>query len=212
MGYSVKEIYYTLQGEGIQAGMPAVFVRFAGCNFWNGRLADRSSAICDFCDTDFVGTDGPGGGSFATANALLESILAHFPKLEQNRMVVFTGGEPLLQLDESLISALNLANIRIAIETNGSIQAPAGIDWIAVSPKSLTEFNQLSGSELKLVFPSKISPEQVAHLEFEHFLLSPKWVECEKQRSEFLQQAISYCKENPLWRLSVQQHKYWNIP
>lgn len=212
MAYSVKEMYYTLQGEGIQAGMPAVFVRFAGCNFWNGRQEDRSSAVCNFCDTDFVGTDGPGGGSFSSAEELLESILGHFPNIEQNRMVVFTGGEPLLQLDDNLIAKLKSADVRISIETNGSIKAPAGIDWIAVSPKSLSQFEQLSGTELKLVFPSTVSPEQVAHLDFDYFLLSPKWVECQKQRQEFLQQAISYCKNNPQWRLSVQQHKYWDIP
>lgn len=212
MAYSIKEIYYTLQGEGINAGRPAVFLRFTGCNFWNGLDKDRSSSLCTFCDTDFIGTDGPGGARFSTAEEVTTAVVSHWPNTESAPFVVCTGGEPLLQLDETLITALHNKNCKIAIETNGSIKAPKGIDWITVSPKSTNQFVQKSGDELKLVFPSAITPDEINELDFNHFLLSPLWVESAPERIQHLEEVINYCKRNPQWRLSTQQHKYWDIP
>jgi 7-carboxy-7-deazaguanine synthase len=211
--YSIKEIYYTLQGEGIQAGSPAVFLRFSGCNLWNGKEDDRESSVCTFCDTDFIGTNGPGGGVFKSPEELAIAVATFWPvNMECNRLVVCTGGEPLLQLDTPLIEALHQHGFRIAIETNGSLPVPLNIDWVTVSPKSKDRFVQKSGDEFKLVFPSNIHPDEVDNLDFRHFLLSPKWVDDSIERSEFLNRAIRYCKDNPKWRLSVQQHKYWDIP
>jgi 7-carboxy-7-deazaguanine synthase len=210
--YSVKEIFYTLQGEGVQAGTPAVFLRFSGCNFWNGKEEDRERSVCTFCDTDFTGTDGAGGGVFTSAWQLADAVLEAWPKdNSSNRMVVCTGGEPLLQLDEPLISALHEKEFRISIETNGSIRVPEGIDWVAVSPKSLDKLVQTSGDELKLVYPNEIDPREVIHLDFEYFLLSPKWVNSPDETKIHINQVIEYCKHNPEWRLSIQQHKIWGI-
>ncbi|MCL4141680.1 UNVERIFIED_CONTAM: hypothetical protein GTU68_015193 [Idotea baltica] len=212
MSYSVKEIYYTIQGEGINAGRPAVFLRFSGCNFWNGLEKDREAAICNFCDTDFIGTDGVGGAKFSNAKELAAEVIKHWPKSVSKPFVVCTGGEPLLQLDTPLIEALHAKSFSIAIETNGSIEAPDGIDWITVSPKCEAHFIQRSGNEFKLVYPTIISPDKLENLSFDHYLLSPLWVEAPAERKDYLKQAINYCKGNPKWRLSVQQHKYWNIP
>ncbi len=212
MSYSVKEIYYTLQGEGAQAGRPAVFCRFAGCNLWSGREADRAKAICQFCDTDFVGTDGPGGGKFPDAEFLANAILAKWPAGNFNRhpFVVFTGGEPLLQLDAALVDACHSLNIEIAVETNGTILPPENIDWVCVSPKAGSEFILHQGDELKLVFPqANAMPERFAALDFKHFLLQPMdGPDIEKNT----RLAMTYCLENPQWRLSLQTHKILNIP
>ncbi len=212
MTYAVKEIYYTLQGEGAHTGRPAVFCRFAGCNLWTGREADRAKAICSFCDTDFVGTNGPGGGKFATAEALAEAVLAHWPAGANGTrpFVVCTGGEPLLQLDAALVAAFHARNIEIAIETNGTRLPPAGIDWICVSPKAGADFVLQSGNELKLVYPQpEAPPERFEHLDFEHFFLQPMDGP-EVERNTRL--AIAYCLKHPRWRLSLQTHKLLNIP
>ncbi|HXG68816.1 MAG TPA: 7-carboxy-7-deazaguanine synthase, partial [Blastocatellia bacterium] len=177
MSYSVKEIYYTLQGEGANTGRAAVFCRFAGCNLWTGREADRASAVCQFCDTDFVGTDGPGGGRFQSAAELADAVAAAWPASDSPRahpLVVCTGGEPLLQMDEALIKAFHARGFEIAIETNGTIRPPAGVDWICVSPKAGAELVLTAGHELKLVFPQQgAEPERFAHLDFQHFFLQP---------------------------------------
>ena len=211
MTYSVKEIYFTLQGEGAHTGRPAVFLRFAGCNLWSGRERDRAAAVCRFCDTDFVGTDGPGGGKFVTPQALAEAIEAAWPGGEANRYVVCTGGEPLLQLDTAAIDALHAVGFEIGVETNGTIAAPEGIDWLCVSPKAGAEVLQTSGNELKLVYPqieTEAQPERFASLEFEHFFLQP----CDDpRRQENTQKAISYCLEHPQWKLSLQTHKIIGI-
>lgn len=212
MSYSVKEIYYTLQGEGAQAGRPAVFCRFAGCNLWTGREADRTRAICQFCDTDFVGTDGPGGGKFPEASSLAAAILAKWPASNFNRhpFVVFTGGEPLLQLDAALVDACHSLNIEIAVETNGTILPPENIDWVCVSPKAGSEFILHKGDELKLVFPqTNAMPEKFAELDFKHFLLQPMDGPDIEENTRL---AMNYCLENPQWRLSLQTHKILNIP
>jgi len=212
MTYSVKEIFYTLQGEGLQAGMPAVFCRFAGCNLWSGREADRSSAVCQFCDTDFVGTDGVGGGKFANAQALADAIASQWPLADHaHRLVVLTGGEPLLQVDASLIDALHAEGFRIAVETNGTIAAPAGIDWVCVSPKAGAPLVQLTGQELKLVFPQiLLMPKDLPweQLAFDHYLLQPM---DGPQVERNTKAAIAYCQANPRWRLSVQTHKVVGI-
>lgn len=210
MTYSVKEIFYTLQGEGLQVGMPAVFCRFAGCNLWSGREEDRSAAVCRFCDTDFVGVDGTLGGKYASAADLADRIASLWQaKDERHRMVVMTGGEPLLQLDDALIAALHLRSFRIAVETNGSVEAPAGIDWICVSPKAGAPLIQTRGHELKLVFPQELLlPEAVQHLSFQHFLLQPM---DGPSQAENTSAALEYCKAHPKWRLSVQLHKVLNI-
>ena len=211
MSYAVKEMFYTLQGEGLRAGRPAVFCRFAGCNLWSGREEDRAGAQCTFCDTDFVGTDGHGGGRFETAVLLARAIAALWPQGQGGApYVVFTGGEPLLQLDTALIDAMHAAGFEIAVETNGTIAAPAGIDWICVSPKAGTQLVQDHGQELKLVYPQPGAlPERFEGLEFEHFLLQPLWG---PQTQENMRAAARYCMEHPRWRLSVQTHKWIGIP
>jgi 7-carboxy-7-deazaguanine synthase len=210
MTYTVKEIYYTLQGEGGQAGRAAVFCRFTGCNLWTGREEDRSKATCKFCDTDFIGTDGPGGGKFSTADALAKAVLSHWPQgTSGSPLVVCTGGEPLLQLDEPLIEALHTAGFEVAVETNGTQPAPNGLDWICVSPKADAEVVLTKGSELKLVYPqSAAMPERFAHLEFDHFFLQPL-DDLNKKRNT--QGAVDYCLKHPQWRLSIQTHKVIGI-
>ena len=213
MAYSVKEIFYTLQGEGANAGRPAVFLRFAGCNLWTGREQDRHKATCTFCDTDFIGTDGPGGGKFATAADLAEAVAATWPQ-ERNRLaqklVVCTGGEPLLQLDRAAIDALHAHGFEVAVETNGTVAAPEGIDWICVSPKAGAALIQTRGSELKLVFPQEgADPARFRSLDFQHFFLQPM---DGPERVENTRRAIDYCLAHPEWRLSVQTHKVLGIP
>lgn len=214
MSYAVKEIFYTLQGEGAQAGRPAVFCRFAGCNLWTGREADRSSAVCTFCDTDFIGTNGPGGGKFATPEDLASAVAAKWPAAgpASPRYVVCTGGEPLLQLDPPLIDALHTQGFEIAIETNGTLAAPAGIDWICVSPKAGAPLVQTSGHELKLVYPQlqpEAQPERFSQLAFRHFFLQPM---DGPDRVANTRHAIDYCLAHPTWRLSLQTHKIVGIP
>jgi 7-carboxy-7-deazaguanine synthase (Cx14CxxC type) len=211
MTYSVKEIYYTLQGEGAQTGRPAVFLRFAGCNLWSGREEDRPQATCKFCDTDFVGTDGPGGGKFATADALADAVASKWPKDEGGaRYVVCTGGEPLLQLDPPLIDALHARGFEIAIETNGTLTPPSGIDWICVSPKAGADFVLKRGDELKLVFPQAgAEPERFSSLDFRHFFLQPM---DGPERVANTSAAAAYCLAHPQWRLSLQAHKLIGIP
>jgi 7-carboxy-7-deazaguanine synthase len=202
--YAVKEMFYTLQGEGARTGRPSVFVRFAGCNLWSGREQDRATAVCTFCDTDFVGVDGDGGGKFETAEALAQAVAAKWPG-GPSRYVVCTGGEPLLQLDSTLIDALHAENFEIAVETNGTIAAPAGIDWICVSPKADAAIAQRSGHELKLVYPqADAMPERFADLAFENFFLQPM---DSPAREENTRAAIAYCLAHPPWRLSLQTHK-----
>jgi 7-carboxy-7-deazaguanine synthase len=212
MTYSVKEIFYTLQGEGLQVGMPAVFCRFSGCNLWSGREEDRGSAVCRFCDTDFVGTDGTLGGKYQTADHLADQIASLWPPGErQHRLVVTTGGEPLLQIDRALIDALHSREFRIAVETNGTITAPEGIDWVCVSPKAGAEWKQRRGQELKLVYPqTELMPDALpwTTLEFKHFLLQPMDGPDAAQNTAT---AIAYCQANPKWRLSVQTHKMIRI-
>jgi 7-carboxy-7-deazaguanine synthase (Cx14CxxC type) len=209
MSYSVKEIYLTLQGEGGQQGRAAVFCRFAGCNLWSGREEDRAGAVCTFCDTDFVGMDGPGGGRFATADDLAAAVLAAWSDGERERLVVFTGGEPLLQIDGPLIVAVHALGFEIAVETNGTIVAPDGLDWICVSPKADAPLAQRSGQELKLVYPQiGVDPEPFEALDFERFYLQPM---DGPDRDANTRQAIAYCLRRPRWRLSVQTHKYIGI-
>ena len=209
MTYSVKEMFLTVQGEGGQAGRPAVFLRFAGCNLWSGREQDRAKAICQFCDTDFVGTDGVGGGKFETPTALAEAVAGIWPG-GGTPLVVCTGGEPLLQLDPALIAALKSANFEIAIETNGTLAAPDGIDWITVSPKSIAALVQTTGQELKLVYPqADCQPEQFEGLEFERFSLQPM---DGPNQMENAREAYAYCLAHPLWRLSLQTHKWIGAP
>lgn len=203
--YHVKEIFYTLQGEGAKAGTPAVFCRFAGCNLWSGREADRADAICKFCDTEFVGTDGDGGGRFATASDLARAVSAQCTANDGPRLVVLTGGEPMLQVDADLIDALHAEGFSIAIETNGTLPVAAGIDWICVSPKAGAVLKQTSGNELKLVFPQAgIDPAGLLGLDFAHRFLQP--MDGPEQAANTAA-AIDYCKANPKWRLSVQTHK-----
>ena len=210
MTYSVKEIFLTLQGEGGQAGRPAVFCRFAGCNLWSGREVDRAQAVCTFCDTDFVGMDGPGGGRFPDAEAVADAVAATWTGGPDNRLVVCTGGEPLLQLDAPLIGALHARGFTIAVETNGTLAAPAGVDWICVSPKAQAQVVQTSGQELKLVFPQAgVDPQRFAALDFERFYLQPM---DGPDRVANTEAAIAYCLAHPQWRLSVQTHKYLGIP
>ncbi len=206
MSYSVKEIFYTLQGEGINAGRPAVFCRFAGCNLWTGREADRASATCAFCDTDFVGTDGTLGGKFASAEALAAQIAATWAGVGRGRkFVVLTGGEPLLQVDESLIQALHARSFEIAVETNGTQPAPAGLDWICVSPKAGAALALTRGDELKVVVPQVgLDLATLAELDFVHFLLQPMDGPLRRSHTEW---AVAQCLRDPRWRLSVQTHK-----
>jgi 7-carboxy-7-deazaguanine synthase (Cx14CxxC type) len=209
MTYAVKEIFLTLQGEGGQAGRAAVFCRFAGCNLWSGREEDRAEAACDFCDTDFVGTDGEGGGKFVTAEDLAAAVADKWTGGERSRLVVFTGGEPLLQLDGLLINAMHHQGFEIAVETNGTIAAPDGIDWICVSPKAQEPLAQPSGQELKLVYPQPgVDPALFEALDFERFFLQPM---AGPQREANTRAAIAYCLAHPRWRLSVQTHKYIGI-
>jgi len=210
MSYAVKEIFLTLQGEGGQAGRAAVFCRFAGCNLWSGREADRAEAECRFCDTDFVGTDGPGGGKFADADDLAAAIESCWQGGDRDRFVVFTGGEPLLQLDGAVIAAIQARGFTVAVETNGTIAAPAGIDWVCVSPKAGTTLVQLSGQELKLVFPQAgLDPDSLLGLDFAQFWLQPM---DGPHQSAHTEAAIAYCLSNPHWRLSLQTHKLIGIP
>lgn len=207
--YSVKEIFYTLQGEGARAGRAAVFCRFAGCNLWTGREEDRSAAVCKFCDTQFVGTDGIGGGRFEDAQALAEAVKRAW-RGGANPYVVCTGGEPLLQVDEALVDALHRVGFEIAIETNGTKEAPAGIDWICVSPKAGSELVLSAGDELKLIYPQEgAEPERYRALAFSHFYLQPM---DSPSRAENTARAVEYCLEHPEWRLSLQLHKYLGIP
>ena len=210
MTYSVKEIFLTLQGEGGQAGRAAVFCRFAGCNLWSGREEDRAAAVCTFCDTDFVGVDGSGGGKFAAAQNLARAVTATWTGPREGRLVVCTGGEPLLQLDAALIDALHGEGFAIAVETNGTLPAPAGIDWICVSPKADAPLAQTRGQELKLVYPQKgVDPARFLSLDFERFFLQPM---DGPDRAAATDAAVAYCLANPVWRLSVQTHKYLGLP
>ena len=210
MSYAVKEIFLTLQGEGGQAGRAAVFCRFSGCNLWSGREQDRATAVCTFCDTDFVGMDGEGGGRFATAADLAAAVAARWRGPREHRLVVCTGGEPLLQLDPPLIAALHAEGFAIAVETNGVLPAPPGIDWICVSPKADAPLAQTRGQELKLVYPQAgVDPARFEHLDFERFWLQPM---DGPARAENTRASIAYCLAHPRWRLSVQTHKYLGIP
>ncbi len=213
MVYQVKEIFFTLQGEGAQAGSPAVFCRFTGCNLWSGREEDREHAACSFCDTDFVGTDGPGGGRFTGAPELAARLCdvwrSTAPSMEK-ALVVFTGGEPLLQLDDELIHACRDSGFRVALETNGTIAVPQSVDWICVSPKPGPPTVQRSGNELKLAFPQdEVNPRDFESLEFDHFFLQP--IDNSASGSN-LAEAIDYCKHHPRWRLSIQTHKLVGLP
>jgi 7-carboxy-7-deazaguanine synthase len=214
MSYSVKEIFVTLQGEGANTGRPAVFCRFAGCNLWTGHEKDRADAVCQFCDTDFVGTNGPGGGRFATAEAVARAVSAAWPTAQKSPrirpLVVCTGGEPLLQLDEELVVAFHQAGFEVAIETNGTLLPPPGIDWVCVSPKAGAELVLRSGHELKLVFPQEnADPQLYESLDFQHFFLQPM---DGPSREENTRLAVRYCLEHPQWRLSLQTHKLLGIP
>lgn len=207
--YHVKEIFPTLQGEGANAGRAAVFCRFAGCNLWSGREADRERAECQFCDTDFVGVDGPGGGRFATAQDLAEAVLAHWDGGETHRLVVLTGGEPMLQVDDALIHELHQLGFEIAIETNGTLPVPASIDWICVSPKAGTKLQQLHGHELKVVYPQAgLDPEDLVNLKFAHRFVQPMDGPDIKRNTA---EAVTYCRMHPEWRLSLQTHKLIGI-
>jgi 7-carboxy-7-deazaguanine synthase len=209
--YAVKEIFYTLQGEGANAGRPAVFCRFAGCNLWTGQEKDRATAVCTFCDTDFVGIDGDGGGKFRSAIDLAAAVAARWPRANgrSKPLVVCTGGEPLLQMDEALVAALHVAGFEIAVETNGTLEPPAGIDWICVSPKAGSTTVLLRGNELKLVYPQpEAQPERFAGADFEHFFLQPMdGPEIEAN----IAASVEYCLAHPQWRLSLQTHKLLGI-
>jgi 7-carboxy-7-deazaguanine synthase (Cx14CxxC type) len=213
MTYSVKEIYFTLQGEGAQTGRPAVFLRFAGCNLWSGREAHRADAVCRFCDTEFVGTDGPGGGKFDTAAALADAVLQKWPSTtgDASPFVVCTGGEPLLQLDPAAIAALHVRGFEIGVETNGTLAAPEGIDWLCVSPKGAAPLVQSSGNELKLVYPQddpEAQPAVFERLPFDVFSLQPL---DDDARTLNTAKAVRFCLDNPRWRLSLQTHKILGI-
>lgn len=212
MSYSVKSTFFTLQGEGARTGRPAVFCRFSGCNLWNGKLADKESAPCWFCDTDFVGTNGAGGGRFEEATHLGNHIASFWPEETGAPYVVFTGGEPLLQLDDALIKVMKDREFEIAVETNGTLHAPKGIDWITVSPKPRSPLSITRGNELKLVYPHDVAPEEVEHYEFEHYYLSPLMTADEEQNRRHMTAASQYCLQHPQWKLTHQMHKLWNIP
>ena len=211
MIYSVKEIYYTLQGEGAQAGRAAVFLRFAGCNLWSGLEKDRAEAVCQFCDTDFVGIDGPGGGKFVDADALARAVAKTWPRQTGGKpYVVCTGGEPLLQLNGALVSALHAQGFEIGLETNGTLLPPAGLDWICVSPKAHGEQKLIRGDELKLIYPQEgAAPEKFAKQDFRHFFLQPM---DNGSRPANTEAATAYCLAHPQWRLSLQTHKLIGIP
>lgn len=205
MSYAVKEVFLTLQGEGVQAGSRAVFLRFAGCNLWTGREQDRAKAICQFCDTDFVGTDGPGGGKFADADALAEHVAGTWGEGRDRRLVVITGGEPMLQLDTALVDALHARGFRIAVESNGTIAATPGIDWLCISPKARSDVVQRSGDELKLVWPQAgIDPVELEDWDFPNFLVQPM---DGPTLAASIEASIALAMERPLWRLSLQAHK-----
>ena len=209
MTYAVKECFLTLQGEGVQAGSRAVFLRFAGCNLWSGREQDRAAAQCTFCDTDFVGTDGEGGGKFANATGLADQVERTWGEGSKQRLVVITGGEPMLQLDEDLVGQLHARGFRVAVETNGTLPAVAGLDWICVSPKAGTELRVRAGHELKLVYPQPgASPEAYVDLAFQRFSLQPM---DGPELRENTARAVRYCLEHPKWRLSLQTHKFLGI-
>ena len=210
MSYAVKECFLTLQGEGVQAGSRAVFLRFAGCNLWSGREQDRASAQCSFCDTDFVGTDGEGGGKFPSADELAAHVARLWGPGDERRLVVITGGEPMLQLDEALVDALHRRGFRVAVETNGTLPATAGIDWICVSPKAGTDVVQRSGDELKLVWPQAgIDPAELERWDFAHFLVQP--MDC-AQREAAIEAAVALAMARPKWKLSLQSHKLLGLP
>lgn len=209
MTYAVKEIYFTLQGEGAHTGRPAVFLRFAGCNLWSGREEDRADAVCRFCDTDFVGVDGPGGGRFDTPGALADAVREAWPG-GGRPYVVCTGGEPLLQLDEPAVAALKAAGFMVAVETNGTVPAPAGLDWVCVSPKAGARLVLTSGDELKLVYPQKgAEPERFADLTFSRFSLQPM---DGPDQAAAIEAAAAYCLAHPQWSLSLQTHKLIGLP
>ncbi len=210
MSYSVKEHFLTLQGEGVNAGRVAVFCRFTGCNLWSGREVDRADAQCDFCDTDFVGTDGAGGGRFETAALLTRALVQTWGTERAHRLVVLTGGEPLLQVDDALISALHAEGFEVAVETNGTQPIPAGLDWVCVSPKAGTQCIVAKGDELKFIFPQRgLTPEQFESLDFRYFLLQPMDNATLQQNTEA---AVGYCQQHPRWRLSMQIHKALGLP
>lgn len=209
MKYKIKEIYYTIQGEGFHAGRPAVFCRFTGCNLWSGREEDRHKAICQFCDTDFVGTDGHFGGNY-NAQQLTEKIRSFWPTKDEKVFCVFTGGEPLLQLDENLIQNCHKQQIEIAVESNGTIDPPPGIDWLCISPKANSKLIVEQGNELKLVYPQlEAMPQQFESLKFDHFFIQPM---DGPELEENILKSINYCKNHPQWKLSIQIHKYLQIP
>ena len=208
--FLVKEIYYTIQGEGARTGRPSVFCRFAGCNLWTGREKDRKDAICNFCDTNFIGIDGPGGDKFKDETKITNAINDKWPQHLNNKYVVLTGGEPALQINSLLIDKLHEAGFEVAIETNGTLPLPSGIDWVTVSPKSNTLLEIISGEELKLVFPQKgVDPEIFKKMNFKNFFLQPLDGE---QKEANTQKTVQYCLENPFWSLSLQTHKYIGIP
>lgn len=213
MPYSIKTIYYTLQGEGAQVGRASVFLRFAGCNLWSGREEDRAAARCSFCDTDFIRTDGPGGGKFEHAASLARAVHAHWPPdapTTARPYVVCTGGEPLLQLDDAAVRALHAEGFEVAVETNGTCAPPADIDWLCVSPKAGVPLELARGDELKLVYPQAgLDPQQFTHLEFDHFFLQPM---DNAQQAANIQAAVQYCLKHPQWRLSLQTHKLLGLP
>ena len=207
--YQIKEMYYTLQGEGARTGRPSVFCRFTGCNLWSGREKDRSTAVCNFCDTDFVGVDGPGGGKFINALELSDAIETFWPNEESNKYVVFTGGEPGLQLDKNVVDHLHLKNFEVAVETNGTLDLPLNIDWLTVSPKADSTLKIRRGNELKLVYPQEnVFPNSFEDLDFEIFYLQPM---DNGDKDKNTQRTIQYCLENPKWKLSLQTHKYMGI-
>lgn len=211
MTYSIKEIFYSLQGEGHHAGRPAIFCRFSGCNLWTGREKDRAAADCDFCDTDFIGTDGTYGGKYKTTDELAQVIKNIWPAGKTGKpYVVCTGGEPLLQLDSALILKLQSYGFEVAVETNGTLKAPAELDWVCVSPKTLDKFIQKSGDEIKLVYPlDHITPQDLEMLKFNHFYLQP--LDQENMQIKNMQDTIDYCLKNPKWHLSLQRHKILQI-
>jgi len=207
--YRIKEIFYSVQGEGYYSGRPAVFCRFAGCNLWSGKEEDRKKALCQFCDTDFVGTDGTGGGVYEDADSLVRKIAGRWPQSDERRFVVCTGGEPILQMDDAFINALHDAGFEIAVETNGTITVPSGVDWICVSPKAGVELLQTSGDELKLVYPQAgAEPEQYRKLNFRHFFLQPM---DGVNRETAARETLDYVLSHPGWRMSLQLHKILNV-
>lgn len=218
MSYAVKEIFYSVQGEGANLGRPAIFCRFAGCNIWSGREDDKSNSICRFCDTDFVGTDGVNGGKYSDAESLARKIDAVWREsislngdLSELPLVIFTGGEPTLQLDSQLTSKLKSLGYQIAIETNGTALVPSGVDWITVSPKVIDQLAQRSGDELKLLFPFDIKPEQVEALDFKHFYLSPICEDDPGLTKINTEKALNYCLRNPKWKMTLQYHKILGV-